>query len=103
MAGRKQRDKFGRYKGKGGIKPYKSNLKGKKRKSPPGQVAPGRKGMSKKKKVAIVAGVALGIAANRQMNKKGVKISTTGKIAIAGVATGAYLRSRKPKKRKAKK
>lgn len=50
MAGRKQRDKHGRYKGKGGIKAFKSNL-------PAGG---GRKRMSKKKKAAIAVGMAAG-------------------------------------------
>lgn len=117
MAGRKQRDKHGRFKGKGGIKAYKSNLpKGggrkrtaaKKRPSPKpvNPKATPKKGMSKKQKAAgaalLVGATFAGVAAQRHMEKKGLRVKNGAKVAVGVAATALYLRSNR-KKKKAKK
>lgn len=102
MAGRKKRDKYGRFKGKAGIKPYKSNLKGNKRKSPPGQVAPGKKGKGASKK-RIAAGVALGVATHVALRRHTTLSGPVTAGAGAGVAyTVIKGGKKKPKKKKGK-
>lgn len=121
MAGKKRRDKYGRYRGKGGIKAYKSNLKGKKRgtvkrkRTPPGQVATRKKGMSKKKKVAIAA--AVGVAALNYKNSStadarlkravgengGYRAKSARNIALVGGSAVAISKLRKKRKAKKKK
>lgn len=54
-----KRDQYGRYKGKGGIKPYKSNLAGNKRKR-----------LSRKKKVAIAGAAVVGAVAVSRVGQR---------------------------------
>lgn len=77
MSGRKQRDRYGRFKGKGGIKPYKSNLQGRKAKR------------SRGNKAAItlaVVGTAAALAAahhNSKKNRSGVQRTRDPRVAEA--------------------
>lgn len=79
----KRRDKYGRFKGKGGIKPYKSNLKGSKRKSP-GRAKVRRSGRYGE----LVLFVPVGPARKKKLSKK-AKVGVAA-LYVSAAAFGAY-------------
>lgn len=76
----KRRDKYGRYRGKGGIKPYKSNLAGVKKQQS------GKKMSGRKKAVLAVAATAtvVAVGATAYKNRRGIARVTGTETKVAG-------------------
>lgn len=89
-----RRDKYGRFRGRGGIKPYKSNLSGLKKKQS------GKKMSGKRKAVLAVAATATVVAGAYAYKKRSQAVTTSttkgtkgGMAATNGIKPGASRRN----------